>query len=79
PPVGEPGSTASGSGLVENDVNTESRGLVGQSAGVEPLVTVITATYNRSGILRHALRSHQLQTFTALESWVVGDGCTDVI
>lgn len=76
PPAGEPGSTAPASGLVENDVTTGSRGLIGPSAG-EPLVTVITATYNRSGILRHALRSLQLQTFTAWESWVVGDGCTD--
>jgi glycosyltransferase involved in cell wall biosynthesis len=43
----------------------------------EPLVTIIVATYNRSQILAHTLRSLQLQRFTEWEAWIVGDGCTD--
>ena len=63
--------------MVENEANIGPSQLIGSPAGGEPLVTVVTATYNRSGILPLALRSLQLQTFTEWEAWVVGDGCTD--
>jgi glycosyltransferase involved in cell wall biosynthesis len=42
-----------------------------------PLVTVVIATYNRSEVLRHAIRSALWQSWPNLEILVVGDGCTD--
>jgi glycosyltransferase involved in cell wall biosynthesis len=43
----------------------------------QPLVSVITATYNRANVLRYAIESVRHQTLTDWEMWVVGDGCTD--
>lgn len=43
----------------------------------QPLVSVITATYNRSNVLRFAIESVRWQTLTDWELWVVGDACTD--
>jgi glycosyltransferase involved in cell wall biosynthesis len=40
-------------------------------------VSVITATYNRSEVLRWALESVRAQTFDDWEQIVVGDCCTD--
>jgi glycosyltransferase involved in cell wall biosynthesis len=48
---------------------------IGPEAG--PLVSIITATYNRSNVLRYAIESVLRQTFTRWELWVVGDACTD--
>lgn len=42
-----------------------------------PRVTVVVATYNRSNVLRWALRSLQRQSVTDWEAWIIGDGCTD--
>lgn len=42
-----------------------------------PRVTVVIATYNRSRVLKCALRSVANQAFQDFEVWVVGDGCTD--
>lgn len=42
-----------------------------------PLVTVIVATYNCSGMLRLALESVRRQELESFEAWVVGDGCSD--
>jgi glycosyltransferase involved in cell wall biosynthesis len=42
-----------------------------------PIISVITATYNWSRVLRCAIESALLQTFTDFEMIVVGDGCTD--
>ena len=42
-----------------------------------PRVSVITATYNRSRVLRHAIASVIAQRFTHWELIVVGDACTD--
>lgn len=42
-----------------------------------PLVTVITATYNRSAALACALQSLLGQSLTDFEAWVIGDACTD--
>jgi glycosyltransferase involved in cell wall biosynthesis len=43
----------------------------------DPKVTVITATYNWSSVLRYAIQSVQWQTFQDWELWVIGDACTD--
>jgi glycosyltransferase involved in cell wall biosynthesis len=43
----------------------------------EPLVSVVTATYNRSNVLRFAVESVRRQTLSDWEMWVVGDACTD--
>lgn len=44
----------------------------------EPLVSILIATYNRSGLLRdRSLRSCLKQTYRNIEIIVVGDGCTD--
>jgi len=40
-------------------------------------VTVLIATYNKSGALRYAIDSVLWQTYTDFELWVIGDGCTD--
>jgi len=42
-----------------------------------PLVSVITATYNWSSVLRFAIESVRGQTYPNWELLVVGDGCTD--
>lgn len=42
-----------------------------------PLVSVITATYNRSNVLGHAIESVRAQTLDDWELIVVGDACTD--
>ena len=42
-----------------------------------PAVSVITATYNRSNVLRYSIESLLLSSFTDWELLVVGDACTD--
>lgn len=42
-----------------------------------PLVSVVTATYNRSNVLRYAIESVRAQTLEHWELTVVGDACTD--
>ena len=42
-----------------------------------PRVTIVTATYHRPEVLRHAIRSVLESTYTDWELIVVGDGCTD--
>src|SRR5438105_2863275 len=42
-----------------------------------PLISVITATYNRSNVLALAIKSVLWQTLSDWELWVVGDACTD--
>jgi glycosyltransferase involved in cell wall biosynthesis len=42
-----------------------------------PLISIITATYNRSNVLKLAIESVRWQTFQDWELWVVGDACTD--
>ncbi len=42
-----------------------------------PAVSVLTATYNRSNVLRFAVESVRRQTLSDWEMWVVGDACTD--
>ena len=42
-----------------------------------PRVSVVTATYNRSHILRHSIASVIAQRLTDWELIVVGDACTD--
>ncbi len=42
-----------------------------------PLVSIITATYNRSNVLKLAIESVRWQTFQDWELWVIGDACTD--
>src|SRR3954463_14136616 len=42
-----------------------------------PLVSVITATYNRSNVLRYAIESVLWQTLAEFEMLIVGDACTD--
>jgi Glycosyl transferase family 2 len=42
-----------------------------------PLVSVVTATFNRSRAVRCAAESVRAQTLTDWEQWVIGDACTD--
>jgi glycosyltransferase involved in cell wall biosynthesis len=42
-----------------------------------PTISVVTATYNRSRVLMHAVHSVLASTFTDWELIVVGDACTD--
>ncbi len=42
-----------------------------------PLITIVTATYNRSNVLYYSLSSLQKQDFTDWECVIVGDACTD--
>jgi glycosyltransferase involved in cell wall biosynthesis len=54
-----------------------SRERVPPVASPAPLISIVTATYNRSHILRHALASAIRSTEADWELVVVGDGCTD--
>lgn len=42
-----------------------------------PLVSIITATYNRSNVLRYTIESVLRSTFEDWELLVIGDACTD--
>lgn len=42
-----------------------------------PVISVVTATYNRSNVLRYSIESVLRSTFTDWELLVIGDGCTD--
>jgi glycosyltransferase involved in cell wall biosynthesis len=42
-----------------------------------PKVSIVTATYNRSNVLRHAIESVRRQTLTDWEMIIVGDKCSD--
>lgn len=44
---------------------------------MRPLVSVITATYNWSAVLRYAMASVLRQTHVEFEHLIIGDGCTD--
>ncbi len=46
-------------------------------SGERPLVSIVTATYNRSGVLRTAIASAQRSTVEDYEHLVIGDACTD--
>lgn len=43
----------------------------------EPRVSIVTATYNRSNVLRFTIEGVRAQTFTDWEMLIVGDACTD--
>ena len=45
--------------------------------GSPPLVSIITATYNRSNVLALAIASVRRSTLADWELWVIGDACTD--
>ena len=42
-----------------------------------PRVSIITATFNRSEVLRYAIESIRRQTYSDWEHIIVGDACTD--
>ena len=48
-----------------------------ESSTPAPLISVITATYNWSSVLRYAIQSVLWQTRQDFEMLIVGDGCTD--
>jgi glycosyltransferase involved in cell wall biosynthesis len=50
---------------------------LGETSPTAPVVSVVTATYNWSSLLRHAITSVQRQTLTDFEMIIVGDACTD--
>jgi Glycosyl transferase family 2 len=47
------------------------------STAPAPLISVITATYNWSSVLRYAIQSVIWQTLQDFEMLIIGDGCTD--
>ncbi len=47
------------------------------ASAAPPLVSIVTATYNRSNVLRLAIESVLRSTFADWELVVVGDACTD--
>src|ERR1700694_4995675 len=42
-----------------------------------PLISVITATFNWSSVLRYAIQSVLWQSLQDFEMLIIGDGCTD--
>lgn len=58
-------------------MNTPSGNPAATPPRAPPHVSVIIATYNRSGALRYAISSVLAQTFRDFELLVVGDACTD--
>ncbi len=48
-----------------------------ESTTPAPLISVITATYNWSSVLRYAIQSVLWQTLQDFEMLIIGDGCTD--
>jgi glycosyltransferase involved in cell wall biosynthesis len=48
-----------------------------ESTTPAPLISVITATYNWSSVLRYAIQSVLWQTRQDFEMLIIGDGCTD--
>ncbi len=44
---------------------------------MEPLISIVMSTYNRSGIIRYSIESVLRQTYPNWELIVVGDHCTD--
>lgn len=43
----------------------------------EPLISIITATYNRSNVLAYAIKSVLKSTYQNWEHLIIGDACTD--
>lgn len=43
----------------------------------QPLISIITATYNRSNVLKYAIKSILGQTYSNWEHLIIGDACTD--
>ena len=62
--------------MTSSPVNNEV-GNAEESIGFAPLVSVITATYNWSSVLRYAIESVLWQTLQNFEMLIIGDGCTD--
>jgi glycosyltransferase involved in cell wall biosynthesis len=61
---------------VGNDTGGAS-GLTLRQMNQAPAVSVVTATYNRSNVLRYAVESVLAQSFRDWEIIVIGDACTD--
>jgi glycosyltransferase involved in cell wall biosynthesis len=59
------------------DGNEDSGEDSGSFLKTTPRVSVVIATWNRSEVLKHAIRSVLASTFTDWEMIVVGDACTD--
>jgi glycosyltransferase involved in cell wall biosynthesis len=59
------------------DGNEDSGEDSGSFLKTTPRVSVVIATWNRSEVLKHAIRSVLASTFTEWEMIVVGDACTD--